>query len=351
MTDDKPTPRISTGVLPTAAGRVAAPPPVRQQTNAGSSGRNIVVANAGFTEPRVDQPKEKILLSGDTTSGKTFAYMRLCLKLTIAALEAEKDPPRFFVIDTDAATNKMIGPGFEFESLSFTNGGPMYTFPAYTYEEQLKALNTIINKYKPQQGDWIVVDLISRVYDQTLHYVARSEGMEIDQAAFDKLKAGKGFGAFESGQWNMVNRAYFSFMNTLVLGSPANILATAHVQDMIDAAGWERREQLALYDAIGIRPDGHKRTTAFFDTAIVLWAKRVIQRDERKRRIGAAKTVRMMWIAKDRDSATAEETEFGTDAFDVLFDWRKEKINRTAVPEGATLIDKLKAIRDGATKE
>lgn len=303
--------RTQTGISPNTAGRVV--------------------------RPSLGIPRERIMLLGDTVSGKTYAELKLAERKRAEAITTDKPIPKFYIIDTDDALSTMLGPDCEFEHLYFENGGNVYPYTAFTYDEIRDALGSIIKNEKPQRHDWVCVDVINRVYERAQDLVAQVRGKNLDDQAFQRMREGKGFGAFEPNDWNLVNRAYFTFQNTLAFQMQANILLCCHIKPIIDVEGWERRENLALFDAIGMRPEGSARTVGTMDTAIAIWAKRIIRR-EGSRRTGTASTVRYMWVAKDRGRGiTSDRMTFDTDMWETFYEFRANRPKSTNITNPAEI--------------
>lgn len=299
--------RTQTGISPSTAGRIV--------------------------RPSIGVPRERIMLLGDTVSGKTYAELKLAERKMNEAIAEEKPVPKFYVIDTDDALSTMLGPGCEFEHLYFDNGGNVYPYTCFSYDEIREALGSIIKNEKPLRHDWVCIDVINRVYERAQDLVASVRNKNLDDAAFQRMREGKGFGAFEPNDWNLVNRAYNTIQNTLAFQMQANILLCCHIKPIIDVEGWERRENLALFDAIGMRPEGSSRAVGTMDTAIAIWAKRIIRR-EGNRRVGQAQTVRYMWVAKDRGRGiVSDRMTFDTDMWETFYDYR------TTSPKSANITD------------
>lgn len=271
--------------------------------------------------PQLRKKREKILLLGDTTSGKSYAYMRKAKWELESAHAQGRSPKKFYVIDTDDTLPSFLNEGDEFEDLYYGNGGNVYPYPAHTWEEVRDTYATI--RPMLEEGDWLIFDLASRIYDLAIGMVAKIKGMDVSDSTIQRAMDGKGFGAFDGATWNLVTNTFESVIKDALLNTQANVVCLQHITEIIDVAGREgKREQMLLFDAIGLKPQGAPRLAGLVDTIIMIWAIRQITRGEGGKRVNA-KTVRTFALLKDRGKDLFLKMDYDRDAFDALTEARR----------------------------
>lgn len=249
--------------------------------------------------PGLNEPREKILLAGDTNSGKSFAWVQ------IAATSFEREKPaRFWIIDTDDTTPKYFAEGRSFQHLYFENGGNCYPFYVPDWQTFARAANHITRE--SARGDWIIVDLASSAYSMAQEFIANLKGLNLDDEVVRRMTSWNGerkagFGGFDGDTWGLVSRTYEASMRPLVNSAKGcHFIGLAHVTDMQTEAKRETREPILLFDQLGMKPTGVGKLTKLVDTAVVLWSARPM--DEKGTRSMPTIT-RNMTIVKDRDEA------------------------------------------------
>lgn len=295
--------------------------------------------------PVLNPKREKILLVGDTVSGKSYAYMRLAKSEFDNAQESSRQPKRFFILDTDDTMPSFLNDGDEFDYLYSGNGGNVYPYPSANWDELRDAYATIRAQAEP--GDWIVFDLASRVYDMAMGLVAKIKGLDLSNVTLQRAMDGKGFGAFDASAWNLVTTTFESVIKDAMLMTRSNILCLQHITEIIDVPGREgKREQMLLFDSIGLKPKGAPTIAGMADTVMMLWAIRQINRGERNVRLNA-RTVRSLAVLKDRGRDMFLRADYDRDAFTMLNELRASTMRGSSTnvtdPTEAT---KLKADSD-----
>lgn len=269
----------------------------RPATNAPSSsshGLKVDIKTLGEQPifPSLNAARERILLAGDTNSGKTYAYYKI----------AESHPDAtFFVIDTDDTAPTFMAPGYSFEHLYFENGGNIKPFYAPDWKMIARVGNHIIQNAKP--GDWIIVDLVSSAYSFAQEFIAGIKGLNLDDEMVKRMGVVPGtkrlgFGAFDGDTWGLVSRTFEATMRPLINNPKCNFIGLAHVTDMQTTAGRETREPILLFDQLGMKPTGVGKTLKMVNTCVVLWSYRPLNEDKQSGEI-----VRQMTVVKDRDKA------------------------------------------------
>lgn len=268
---------------------------------------------------QIRQPREKIQLCGDSTVGKTFSWLTMARKYKEEAEAAGVDPPHFYVIDTDDAMPSYLAPGMYFEDLAFDNGGNVFPFPAFDFAEFRNAAMSIL--LSCSEDDWIIVDVVNKFYDMSQRFVATARGLELDDQAFQRAIEGKGFGAFDGNDWNLVNRTFEAVILQIINNPKTHKIFVQHITDLQDIAGRERRELLALFDQVGMKPRGAPKLSTWMRTIIMLWGVRQITRDERKKRI-SAEDVRFMAVIRDNGEVGYQRVPYDRNFYDTLLDLR-----------------------------
>lgn len=300
-------------------------------------------------QPRLRPAREKIMIMGDTVSGKSYAYMRLARQKFEEWQELIKEypdapMPRFFVLDTDDTMPTFLNEGDEFEDLYHKNGGNVFPYPATSWAESRQAYASITRAMKPNSNDWLVIDVGNRLYTQAQDVVAHQFGIDVTDATIERLKNRQGFGAFNTDQWQMITRAFNSIVEHAIMELPCNVIYVSHITEVQDIRQRpEKRETLLVFDELGFKPANAPRVPGMMNTVVVLWAVRRIIRDEdkvSKPKIGA-ETIRHVTMVKDR----------GKDAFgDFIYDRDLFKqlpiIRRTLRERGSTNVTDARRIAE-----
>lgn len=294
---------------------------------------DISTLGRGTISPSLNTPKERILLAGDTNSGKSYAYMQIARRL--------KDRgKRMWVIDTDDTAPTFLAPGYEFEDLYFENGGNVYPFYAPDWPTLVKAANYVVQH--GAEGDWVVIDLASSAYALAQQYIADLKGLNLNDEVARRLGAlpgqkKQGFGAFDADTWALVTRTYEATMRPLVNSPKLNFLGLAHVTEMQTKAGRETREPILLFDQLGLKPTGVGKLVKMVNTCAVLWSVRPL--DENKN--SSPKISRLMTVVKDRGEACYYTQPF-SEFYEDLKTYRRsvaKTVNVTDPEEAAKLAE------------
>ena len=251
-------------------------------------------------KPSLGTEREKILLCGDSFSGKSFAWIQLAQKL----YEEDKNRPdpqkrRVFVLDTNESATKFLGDGREFAHLYHANGGNVYVFQCTDYEKSAGGIHYIFRmKVSLRASDWIVVDVANDWDDQSQDHIAQIEG-----ARLDDLRAQKAFGGFEPQQWNSVKRQHDALINALLKRCKSNLLMLSHIKPIVDH--YNRNQVIkALFDDIGMKPQTRDYVYKQLDTVMFVWSRSIKVNNKNFVR-------RYMHIRKDRGETFNITEEFG----------------------------------------
>jgi hypothetical protein len=264
------------------------------------------------------------MIAGDSVSGKSYAVARKARAAFEYAQQTDTTPPKFFWHDTDDTLPTFLNPGDEFEDLLYSNGGNIYPYPAFNWDDAAAAYKAI--HAQATGNDWIVIDVLNRLYDWAQLKVAQLYHIDIDDTFAQRALSKQGFGAFNADQWQLVVRIFESIINPAVFATHANLVVLSHLTEMSQTTQRpERRELMLLFDALGFKPRGAPKVPSMMDTVMILWAVRRVPRDENNRRIGSGETVRNITLLKDRGRDAREDLIYDRDAIDALFAFRKTK--------------------------
>jgi hypothetical protein len=260
----------------------------------------------------LNPPRDKILLAGDTNSGKSYAWVQMAQADFVA-----ENGNQYYMIDTDDTAPTFFSDGYEFAHLFEGNGGNVHVFHAPNWEMVARTANHITRQAK--RGDRIIVDLASSSYALAQEFIANIRGLQLDDEVVSRMvswgaERKKGFGAFDGDTWGIVSRTYEASMRPLVNNAKgAGFIGLAHVTDMQTGAGREQREPILLFDQLGMKPTGVGKLTKMVDTCVILWSARPM--DEKGTR-SEPRILRQMTVVKDRGEAchyTRPFTNFYTD--------------------------------------
>tara|TARA_Y100000310_G_scaffold253045_1_gene259835 strand:+ start:1037 stop:1894 length:858 start_codon:yes stop_codon:yes gene_type:complete len=237
--------------------------------------------------------------------------MQMAAMFYTAAKEAGEVCPNFYVIDTDDTCPTAIGPGEEFEYLSWENGGPIIPLPCEDWQETASQAKYALEEAK--EGDWIIVDVMNRVYDFAQLEIGDRKDINIDDATVTRGLNGQGFGAFEGNVWNLVSRVHDSVFNRLMFSTPAHVLMLAHITDIVVERG-EKRERMVMFENVGVRPRGRGVVAEIAQTVVIIWTTQDVPMDggkRKKRGSHQSKTDRHIYVTKDRGKPFAVRDRIG----------------------------------------
>lgn len=250
--------------------------------------------------------------------------------------------PKYLVLDTDDTTPAFMGEGAEFEHLYYENGGNVYPWPAFDFQASRKAIAGILKMAR--RGDWIIIDLISRFYDQARDYIGELKQIDRNDEAIKRSLENKGFGEGDVGFWNLVSISHDSVTNGFLLNDDvqANVLALAHTTDVVVER--EKREVTVMFDDVGIKPKGRPTNAAAMHTVIILWSRKVIAKAAggNKRVPENDRMERFMDIVKDRGAPWGNRINYDMDFYPALQQARRtlkpvQNIQRDEVIERVVL--------------
>lgn len=292
--------------------------------------------SARTVRPILRARRERMLLGGDTVAGKTYAWLRRCKQDYDRTIGTSQRMPTWFVLDTDDSMPSALGEGEEFEQLYYERGGPIRPYPAFTWDESAAAVGTILKE--AQRGDWIVIDLSNRLYDQAQNKVAQIRGKSLVNEKIDRAIRKQGFGAFNSDDWGMVTQIFDNVIDQLMYQTEANLIFVSHITDVVNAKNRaEKREVMVLFDQLGMKTRGAPKLPGTVDTIVILWAVKRFMKDDGGRVVGS-QIARHATTLKDRGREAYSDDIYGQDFFDVFYEARRRRNNHST-----TILDPVEA--------
>ena len=198
--------------------------------------------------------RERILSIGAYGSGKSYAWLSIA-----QMVQATGSPGRFFVIDSDAAIQRML-------ATEFPDLDNVTIFPVFEFDQYQQAAATAQQAAGPD--DWIVVDLLDMAWDAAQSYFISSIFEENMSDYFLQQRKGNSRNALDGWKdWSVINKMHAQFMNTIVHKSKANVYAAAKVNPIYDTEDDSIR---AMFGAFGVKPGGQKHNGHAFHTVLLL---------------------------------------------------------------------------------
>lgn len=218
---------------------------------------------------------ETVLIYGKPKSGKTYCYM------SIIDEELKKNPDtKFYLLCTDNGASKTFLSYFGNNKKVLEN---IEYYPINCPTDCKTVVQEV--KKKAKRTDFIIVDLISAVWDMAQDYfvsqAAQAFGGNISDYVAAASKDPKKFGLLDSSKWLVIKRLDSAVTQDLLTNPFCNIIACASEKAtgmetaMYDAAirkgkDVTKPEMLTLYDQIGAKPAGRKEMPYFFNTIVYI---------------------------------------------------------------------------------
>ena len=248
----------------------------------------------------VDADFEKILIFGGPDAGKTHLWM----SVAHMAVKTKADM-KFWVIDNDNTTRRMMGPRG-----SFSHIAPivevMTPSKVTAFEESDEFVDRVVSE--ANEGDFLVIDMQSNVWDTLpawwIERVHGSSGMsywaKIRAELVEKQQANpdakdKRFGDFEGVDWQFISKSYLSWEKKFTLSPPCNVIALASEKEFTDFNDRDGALRGVYANTSGMGAGGQKQQTHRFHT--VLRAERSLDRTGRRTTVKE----RSLTLVKDRD--------------------------------------------------
>ena len=206
-------------------------------------------------------PRERIIAVGANGSGKTYGWLQLARHLP---------QKQFFVLDTDLTVDRSLP---EFPDV--VASGNVKGVPTVDWADYQAALKEAL--VATREGDWIVVDSITRSWSAVRRYFS-TEIFGKDMGAYflearknlnaQKKSFGKSGGIFDGWKdWPVINRLYEDFIYPLVFRTKANLYFTAEPTSVGEDDSTDTRD---LFGPYGVRPGGQKSLGHQVDTVLLL---------------------------------------------------------------------------------
>ena len=289
-------------------------------------------------KPGLRPIREKILLAGESLSGKSWAWVQIAQEM----FEQDKSRPaaqkrRLFLIDTDDASQKFLTPGEDFAHLYFEAGGPVYPVYAGTFAESAAAVHYVLQQAK-RPSDWVVIDVANRWNDQAQEFVAASQNKDLETLWWERAASNQGFGAFNPNQWNSAKRAHDALVMPLIYQCPANVLFLTHISQYVTFR--EKTPIRSIFDWIGAKPEARDSISKLVDTILFVWGQPVTINEKE----GTSFIRRQIAVAKDRGQPYAIITDYDKNFYQKLRDVRAEGHKpENATPEIIALLEQQQA--------
>lgn len=206
---------------------------------------------------------ERALLYGGSDSGKSRAL------LCIAKWHQKRGSDAvFYICSNDLGYEPLLAPGGEFDDLENVDVKDATTMAEHF--EIVRRANAKIRSH-----DWLVVDLLSAVWDAAQdEYAERQFGKDL--AEYWSTEAPKGSDDYpvKGWEWGPINKRYRSFAINEVMRTKGHVMCMSGQSPLKQASrngtGGETPEIAALYGRIGWKPAGQKDDTHRFHTVLHL---------------------------------------------------------------------------------
>lgn len=279
-------------------------PQVRGQGTTGQGTKGKVMALLLTAPERKGRTRqERILAMGNEGTGKTYAWLDI-------ARHTQSD---FFVIDTDGTAEAMLF-GDEFDEVE----DRVHFIDCSSWPKMMEELKRA-NADHIQRGDWLVIDMLSQMWEMVQDYftsevIGEDLGnyflqirKEMDQ---DAKTLGSGFDGWKD--WSVINKLYRQFTQQ-ILRTSAHVYAAAPM-DKVDEKVTQDKEVLSMYGEFGYKPRGQKHSGHIMNTVVMLH--------------GRPETSRRMTTVKDRQREVLQGEKFKSFPRDYLMKvggWKAKK--------------------------
>lgn len=214
--------------------------------------------------PPTERAFERILVLGGANSGKTRCWLDIARFSHKTGSDA-----RFLVVDSDFATERMMGPTTPFHHL-LTEGVVDYRYVG-DWSEMVEAVAKFAAVQRPQ--DWLVVDMFSAGWEWVQNWYSEERyGKDISSFLLAHVKSKQSAGdklgnEFEGDtDWRVIKRAYKTLLTDKVVRAQGHVLATASVRDV------SKRDAQVIKDTFerhGVRPESEKHTAHLFHSVLI----------------------------------------------------------------------------------
>lgn len=229
------------------------------------------------------EAKDKILIGGESGSGKTFAW------LSIARCNPES---QFFTAEPDRGLDKVLEMEYpdvkERGNVHGAYKNPDGTWQPPAFISDWKSVSSFINGLRElvtaeqiKPDDWIILegmDIITRVIRS--EYIADTNKVdaktkEIMEDPWEAIKTKRARGApvLEPSDHDAINFEYERQMTYPAYIAPCNFLATSGIERIHFDSKFSDQGQKEFYASLGtpFKIEGHKRNPRMFDTLVYLY--------------------------------------------------------------------------------
>ena len=218
------------------------------------------------------QLREKILLFGDTSTGKSFTILKIAERI-------QKDGGKLYVIDTDDGLEKSLH--YEFPHLDNVEN-----HLATNFDEIIEDFEDI--KKKVTKKDWVAFEMLAAFWTCAQDdYAGKVYGENMEELYQEQRRrlvlAGK-TGAPATGvnpmlDWPAIKKKHNRLLDYLTKRMKCNVIATTNRKKLMDfnkgGQEMEDEETMDTFGDIGFKPDGEKNNQFRFDTILYLSKSRV----------------------------------------------------------------------------
>lgn len=203
--------------------------------------------------------RERIMLMGNAGTGKSRSILSIAKKA-----QQTKSPAHFYIIDTDAAVERMLESGFpDLNNVTYE--------PCFEWSDYTSTLDQFLNKAGPD--DFLAVDLISpawpAVEEWFIDQVFGKDSADFYMEARKSMKKGGALDGFRD--WGQINREWRRWVNKLVFRSKSHVIVTAGVAPInMEMDSKQIKEWFAPF---GLKPKGQKDLAHHWHTILLLGAK------------------------------------------------------------------------------
>jgi hypothetical protein len=247
-----------------------------------------------FVPPPGRAGRERILLYGGHGVGKSLSWIDVAMEMRKRGNEG-----KLYVLDTDAAVEDL------FDEL-WPEGRDMIENWVVSDFEELSEATVELLSHKPdsENGDFVVIDLISSVWEWVQEFYAEKVyGMTIEDyitetstlihAAKEAGEKGheREFGDWKPGDWMHMKKIYLGWERKLVLGGRGHVIACAEESEMNAFVTKDRdiKAYSGTGGGIGFRPRGQNSLGHRFRTVIRVQKTGVDQKGTANRNLIMAK--------------------------------------------------------------
>lgn len=209
--------------------------------------------------PPTERAFERILVLGGANAGKTRCWLDVARFSHRSGSDA-----RFLVVDTDFATERMMGPATPFHHL-LTEGVVDYRYVG-DWQEMTEAVAKFATTQRPQ--DWLVIDMFSAGWEWVQNWYSEERyGKDMSSFLLAHVKSQETGNEFSGDtDWRVIKRAYKNLLTDKVIRAQGHVLATASVKDV------SKRDAQVIRDTFerhGVRPESEKHTAHLFHSVLI----------------------------------------------------------------------------------